>query len=131
MNTILYQDKVINIDVLVSRVSHINSHQENVNVDDIDLSICTSSKDKFIAIKRDGVYVLLTGDATTLTGKENVTLAVITKHVLKTCEVSDKPVVDYNSRSQTGYRDNARGHTRLQGGYRDNTKVYPKRRVSA
>lgn len=65
-------------------------HTEDVEVKDILPSICPDAE-RAIAIKFNGKYQILVGTIKT-EGKEKVKLNIITKHVLKNCEVQEETI---------------------------------------
>ena len=65
-------------------------HTEEVSVKEILPSLCPDSE-KPIAIKFNGKYQILVGNIKT-DGKEKVRLNIITKHVLKKCEVEEEAI---------------------------------------
>lgn len=111
MGSITYFGKKIDTDQLVKKVSH--GHIESIDVSNIDSKITDSNKTILIAIKREGVYVLLTGDATTLPINGTVQLNVITKHTLKLAEVRD--VIEMDTKhihSKNQYDEKRYGNTK-------------------
>ena len=65
-------------------------HTEDVDVKDILPSLCPDAE-RPIVIKFNGKYQILVGTIKT-EGKEKVKLNVITKHVLKKCEVQEEVI---------------------------------------
>ena len=120
--------KEIDTNLLIKKIPH--SHKENVDVTNIDISKSDINQPHYMAIKRDGVYVLLTGDATTLPKDGAVQLNVITKHTLKLAEVVHVAKSDYSTNHSksaygSGRFDNTKS-TRPHGSINVRTPVRPR-----